>query len=90
MQWYMKSVRASIYSLGRAYNNIPKLGHDDLFNSLQLKPEMGHIDLFWSPLQLLTYMDPKSTPTQRKCIPLPTPFADSVVGKFHVTPWLGY
>ena len=56
---------------------------------LQLKPEIGCIALLWSPYELLTHMDPKSTPSQKKCIPLPTPFAESVVGKFHVIPCLG-
>ena len=29
-------------------------------------------------------MDPKSTPSHGKCIPLSTPFEESVVGKFHL------
>ena len=56
---------------------------------LWLKQEIGHIDLFGLPRNCSLIWTQKSTPGQRKGIPLPTPFAVSVVGKFHAIPWHG-
>ena len=39
--------------------------------------------LIWFPKDLLTDVDPKSTPSHGNCIPLPTTFEESVVGNFH-------
>ena len=62
--------------------NILELGHADLLISCWLNLEIGHIDLLVS-LGLAHLYGPKSTPSHGNSIPLPTPFASSVVGKFH-------
>ena len=52
------------------------LGQDDLLNT--------YVTLtYWFPKDLLTGIDPKSTPGHGNSIPLPTPFIESEVGKFH-------
>ena len=38
-----------IISWGWAYNNIPEIDHDDLFNFLAVEPIIGHIALFSLP-----------------------------------------
>ena len=77
---------------GWAYNNIPEIGQDNLYNSLQLMSILGCIDLFSSPFKISTHllhMDPKSTPIHGNCILSPPTFGVRVDGNFHAFPWFG-
>ena len=73
-------------------HSVSKLGHDDLINSCQWRPIIGHIDLISSLLKIPTYLlhlDPNSTPIHGNCIPSPPTFAVRVDGNFHAFPWFG-
>ena len=65
MQWVMKTVRTPIYSLGWAYNNISKLGHDDLFNSLAVKARNRSHCLILVSLGIAHLYGPKQYSTAR-------------------------
>ena len=79
----MEVVNTSNYSLEMVVQEYLRISHDDLFNSPAVKVKNRSHWPIWSLLELLTDMDPKSTPSLRDCIPLATSFTKNVIGNFH-------
>ena len=58
----------SNYFLRMALHVYIKLGHDDLLKTWQLEFRNRSHQPIWFPKDLLTGMDPKSTPSHGNCI----------------------